>query len=220
MTKPALANATINPVVEYRMNHPSKDWLNPKTGDLFDNKKDRATLNHNFRFHFCRDPKDAEDCFIWEFNRTREFIGWKYPKKDRKNIISAFPFSVNNNNHWKGVFPAKPYLSFDKKVRTRFSSLSGENYSERNFEKLLLPFHQPYGESRDVSFKLPVELFINPKWGKTKTSRLFREQWDEIEQKLLKISQVASNICGDGNRSKTLRSQEHPHRFTLYDRFK
>ena len=166
------------------MNHPSKDWLNPKTGNLFKEKTDRATLNHNFRFHSCTDPKDLKDCFIWEYNRTREFIGWKYPKKYEKNIKSVFPFSVNQNKFWKGAFPEEPYLSFEKRVRTRFSSLMGEQYSERHYENLLLPSSYFYKNIPTNYFKIPVELYVDPEWGKTKTVRLFREQWTEIEQKL------------------------------------
>ena len=210
------------------MDHPSKDWLNPKTGDLFEEKKDSKILNQNFRFNICKDAKELEDCFIWEYNRTREFIGWKYPKKYQKSIKSAFPFSVNQNKNWKGFFPAKPYLSFIEKVsiksrtwredqylplkktkkseiegsssssggnkvsnkdekvllRTKFSSFKGEQFSERSFENLLVPSHQPYEEFPHVSFKVPLDLYINPRWGKTKTVRLFREQWVEIQQKL------------------------------------
>jgi hypothetical protein len=166
------------------MDHPSKDWLNPKTGDLFEEKKDSKILNQNFRFNICKDAKELEDCFIWEYNRTREFIGWKYPKKYQKSIKSAFPFSVNQNKNWKGVFPAKPYLSFDKKVRIKFSFLKGEHYSEHKFENLSLPAHQLKNEFPYFSFKVPLKLYINPRWGKTKTVMLFREQWVEIQQKL------------------------------------
>lgn len=205
------------------MDHPSREWLDPKTGNLIEAKRGRASINYNFKFYTCRDAKELEDCFIWEYNRTREFVGWKYPKKYLENIKSAFPFSLNQTEHWKGVFPAKPYLSILKKsriklrdwreeqylppkkktkkdhskvaktdskggqkvsVRTRFSSLKGEEYSERNFEKLLVSSHQPYEKFPHFSFKVPIELYINPRWGKTKTSKLFREQWDEIEQQL------------------------------------
>ena len=218
----------LNLVESFAVDHPSREWFDPKTGNLKEGKRGRTSINHNFKFYTCRDAKELEDCFIWEYNRTREFIGWKYPKKYRENIKSAFPFSLNETEHWKGVFPAKPYLSILKKarielrgwreeqymsprkkskkdhsevssselakkdskkggkvsVRTRFSSLRGEEYSERNFEKLLVPSHQPCEKFPHYSFKVPVELYINPRWGKTKTSKLFREQWAEIDQQL------------------------------------
>jgi hypothetical protein len=180
------------------MDHPSKEWKDRKTQDLLTEKQTDEILDHHFYFKSCKSPKDYEDCFIWELNRTREYFELKYEQKktvpkeliiDRheenalsvkielKDLTDVYPFYIDE-------FPQIPYLSIPYEVRCKFSSRKGENVnvsggdSEANYENLLLPM-----ELSDIQ-KIPIELHIDLQWGKTKTSDLFKAQWNEIAEKL------------------------------------
>lgn len=189
------------------MDHPSVDWKVSKTQDLLEEKETDEILDHHFCFKSCKSPKDYEDCFIWEFNRTREYFGLKYEQKKtptseliidyqegnsyrvkikHQDLADVYPFYIDE-------FPHKPYLSIPFELRSKFSSRKGENLNvnetdlEADYENLLKPMDSING------LKVPIKLYIDPKWGKTKTADLFKSQWIEIAEKLSANKQDLSN---------------------------
>lgn len=164
------------------MNHPSSDWNDPKKRDLKKGKQSDSILDKNIRFKglINGDEKDFEMCFRWEYDRTRMFLGLN--TKDEK-IPDIFPYYVDS-------FPDKPYLSHSPKERQTWRFAKNENTF--NYEEDLL--HPFLGTNEEVdlgfmkgkllSYKVPLTLYINPSWNKTKFRTLIREQTENIYRAL------------------------------------
>lgn len=164
------------------MNHPCKDWHDSKKRDLKSSKRSNAILDKNIRFKGLSngDERDFEMCFLWEYDRTRKFLGKKI---EDESMPELFPYYVDS-------FPDKPYLSHSLKVRQSWRFVK-EASTFNHEEDLLHPF---LGTNEEVdlgfmkgklqSYKVPLTLYINPSWNKTKFRTLVREQTDNIYKAL------------------------------------
>ena len=164
------------------MDHPSKDWKDVKTQDLFKDKQREKILDHHIRFGglIKGDERDHEMCFLWEFNRTRIFMKQKV-EGDGSDTI--FPFYIDS-------FYEKPYMSHPPKERKAWKFVKYENTF--NYEEDLL--HPFLGTNEEVelgdfkgklpTYKAPVTLYINPTWNKTKFRSLVSDQTDKIYRML------------------------------------
>ena len=113
------------------MNHPCKDWHDSKKRDLKSSKRSDAILDKNIRFKGLINgyERDFEMCFLWEYDRTRKFLGKTI--EDEK-FPDLFPYNLDS-------FPDKPYLSDSPKVRQSWRFVKEENTF--NYEEdLLHPF--------------------------------------------------------------------------------
>jgi hypothetical protein len=156
-------------------NHPSSEW---KDWDSPSGLVEGKNLNRDIRFNglISDDCKDHENCFLWEYNRTRIERG---VEAEGEHLEISFPFYVKS-------FPDKPYESHASEQRRKWCMVKGTN-SHDSYDNL---FTEDLGTKEEVdigsfkgklpSSKAPVTLYLNPNWSKQKVRRLVKEQMDAI----------------------------------------
>lgn len=156
------------------MDHPSKDWKDPKTGELLVSKHRAKILNHFFRFNSLVDEADHFKCLFWEKLRTEVFL------KIKKN-----PFRKSDHLD-------RPYLSYTYRERKKWSFYG----DQKELDNLLTP-HLGSNEEIEIggsddglnfvchtpTLKVPVELFIHPNWTENHLNYLFKKQVRQVLQK-------------------------------------
>jgi hypothetical protein len=163
------------------MEHPNSDWKDEETHPMVLKKSKRRFLDRDIRFSLANreDRGDLFKCFIWELYRTINFCDEMPPSLDSK---TEFPFCIKS-------FPARSYLSHsydDRKSWVTFEMSESSKYEE----KLLLPWGmdtQTIGKKSPIFFprsKLPLQLYVNPNWTRSKLLRLFEEQIKEISEEI------------------------------------
>jgi len=168
------------------MNHPCPTWKSNRTQKLLTVKSEDKVLDRHVRFKGLKagDELDHERCYIWELNRTRIFLGKGLELDEideddeyaKSFTAHPFPFYISS-------FPLKSYLDHDYEIRRKWTLVKGEE--TKNYEDdLLTPFEHLNDEQKPCVHKLPMELYINPSWNKTKFHRLVREQTNEIYRRL------------------------------------
>jgi hypothetical protein len=171
-------------------NHPSSEW---KDWDSPSGLVEGKNLNRDIRFNglIPDDCNDHENCFLWEYNRTRIVMG---VEAEEENLDMLFPFYVES-------FPDKPYESHASEQRREWCTVKDANpddYHDDLFVEALGTIEEvdiDLFKGKFPSSKAPVTLHLNPNWSKQKVRSLVNEQMDAIFS-MLNSSKRLLERCG------------------------
>ena len=91
------------------------------------------------------------------------------------------------------ILSREAYLEHDYKVRQKWTIVQGEK-TEDFEEDLFRPFAHLSEKGKECVHKIPLTLYINPSWNKTKFRGLIREQTDEIYRRLFSAGDIIEEM--------------------------